>query len=86
MPWPCWAAASRSSWGPGLVAVGLGSLWRLSTAWAFGVLLLAITLGVDVFQGETGASMLLPAVMLLALFIFRRHFTRRTVLANYLVC
>jgi voltage-gated potassium channel len=71
--------------GAGLMLVGFGLLWRLAVAWAFGVLLLAMTVGVDIFQGQRGAVIILPAIMLLALVIFRRHFTRRTVWASYLI-
>jgi voltage-gated potassium channel len=71
--------------GGGLMLVGFGLFWRLSVAWAFGVLLLAITVGVDLFQGQRGATIILPAVMLLALLIFRHSFTRRTVWASNLI-
>jgi voltage-gated potassium channel len=71
--------------GGGLILVGIGLFWRLAAAWAFGVLFLAITVGVDLFQGQSGATIILPAIMLLALVIFRRDFTRRTVWASYLI-
>lgn len=71
--------------GIGLVLVGVGLLWRLSTAWAFAVLLLAITVGVNALRSQWGPSLLLPLVLLVALFALRRHFSRRTVLATYLM-
>jgi len=71
--------------GGGLIVVGIGLFWRLAAAWAFGFLLLAITVGVDLFQGQSGAALILPAFMLLMLVIFRRSFTRRTVWASYLI-
>ena len=71
--------------GAGLILVGIGLFWRLAAAWAFGVLFLAITVGVDLFQGQAGAAIILPAIMLMALVIFRRDFTRRTVWASYLI-
>jgi voltage-gated potassium channel len=71
--------------GAALMVVGFGLFWRLSSAWAFGVLLLATTLGVDLVQGQTGATIILPAITLLILVVFRRHFSRRTVLASSLI-
>ena len=71
--------------GAALMVVGFGLFWRLSSAWAFGILLSAITLGVDLVQGQTGATIILPAITLLILVVFRRHFSRRTVLASSLI-
>jgi voltage-gated potassium channel len=71
--------------GAALILVGVGLFWRLSAAWAFGVLLLAITVGVDLLEGQTGATIILPAIALLILVIFRRHFARRTVWASSLI-
>jgi voltage-gated potassium channel len=67
-----------------LVLVGLGLLRRLAAAWAFAVLLLAVTVGVNLAQGNRGASLILPGLMLLALLVLRHHFTRRTAMANYI--
>jgi voltage-gated potassium channel len=66
-----------------LVLVGIGVLRRLATAWAFAVLLLAVTMGVNLAQGNRGPSLILPGLMLLALVVLRRYFTRRTAMANY---
>jgi voltage-gated potassium channel len=66
-----------------LVLVGIGVLRRLTTAWAFAVLLLAVTVGVNLAQGNRGPSLILPGLMLLALLVLRRYFTRRTATANY---
>jgi voltage-gated potassium channel len=71
--------------GVGLVLVGIGLLWRLHTAWAFAVLLLAITVGVNLTRGQWGANLYLPGLLLLALLGARRFFTRRTILANYII-
>jgi lysylphosphatidylglycerol synthetase-like protein (DUF2156 family) len=65
-----------------LVLVGFGVLRRLATAWAFAVLLLAVTVGVNLAQGNRGPSLILPGLMLLALVVLRRYFTRRTAIAN----
>jgi voltage-gated potassium channel len=67
-----------------LVLVGIGLLRRLSTAWAFAVLLLAVTLGVNLVQGNRGPSLIVTALMLLALVLLRHYFTRRTATANYI--
>jgi voltage-gated potassium channel len=68
-----------------LVLVGAGLLWRLAIAWSFGVLLLVISIGVNLAKNEWGASFLLPCLMLLALTVLRKYFTRRTMLGNYLI-
>jgi voltage-gated potassium channel len=70
--------------GASLVLVGLGLLRRLAAAWAFAVLLLAVTVGVNLLQGSRGASLILPGLMLLALLMLRHYFTRRTTTANYI--
>ncbi len=68
-----------------LVLVGIGLLWRLRTAWTFAVLTSMVTIGLNLSLNGWGASLIFPATMLMVLFIFRKHFTRRTVMANYLV-
>jgi voltage-gated potassium channel len=67
-----------------LVLVGIGLLRRLSTAWAFAILLLAVTLGINLVQGNRGPSLIVSALMLLALVLLRHYFTRRTATANYI--
>jgi voltage-gated potassium channel len=69
--------------GASLVLVGLGLLKRLASAWAFAVLLLAVTLGVNLAQGNRGVSLILSGLILLALLVFKRHFTLRTPTAHY---
>jgi voltage-gated potassium channel len=66
------------------VLVGIGLTGRLATAWAFAVLLLAITVGVNLAQGYRGVSLVYSSLILLALVLLRRYFTRRTTTANYL--
>ncbi len=68
-----------------LVLVGFGLFWRLTVAWAFAVLLLMVTVGVNIAQSMWGPSLILPGVLLLMLMLFRRHFTRRTAIVNYLI-
>lgn len=65
------------------VLVGIGLLRRLATAWAFAVLLLAVTVGVNLARGDRGTSLIFSSLLLLALLILRRYFTRRTTTANY---
>lgn len=65
------------------VLVGIGLIGRLTAAWAFAVLLLAVTVGVNLAQGYRGASLIFSGLMLLALLILRRYFTRRTTIANF---
>jgi len=67
-----------------LVLVGIGLLRRLATAWAFAVLLLAVTVGVNLAQGTHGPSLIFPTLILLALIVLRRYFTHRTITANYI--
>jgi voltage-gated potassium channel len=69
--------------GVALVVVGIALLWRLASAWAFGVLLLSITVALNLAQEKLGPSLFVPGFMLLALLVFRRHFTRQTFLANF---
>jgi voltage-gated potassium channel len=71
--------------GSGLVLVGVGLLWRLASAWAFAVLLVAVTMGVNLIRGQWGASLILPGLMLLALIMLREYFTRRAIVINYLI-
>jgi voltage-gated potassium channel len=65
------------------VLVGIGLIRRLTAAWAFAVLLLAVTVGVNLAQGYRDASLIFSGLMLLALLILRRYFTRRTTTANF---
>lgn len=71
--------------GVALVLVGVGLLWRLSAAWAFAMLLLMVTIGVNVLIGHWGLSLVLPGLMFLALLALRGYFDRQTLFANYLI-
>ncbi len=66
------------------ILVGLGLLRRLAVAWAFAVLLVGVAVGVNLVQGYHGTSLIFSSLMLLALLILRRYFTRRAVTANYI--
>lgn len=66
-----------------LVGVGIALLWRLASAWAFAVLLLSITVALNLAQEKWGPSLFLSGFMLLALFFFKKHFTRQTFLAKF---
>lgn len=67
-----------------LVLVGIGLLWRLAVAWSFALLISTITIGANLVQDKWQASLYLPGLMLIALLVLQRHFTRRAPLANFL--
>jgi voltage-gated potassium channel len=71
--------------GAGLILVGIGLLWRLRMAWAFAVLIVALTVGVNLARGQRGAGIVIPCLMLLALAALRHSFNRRTLLASYVI-
>ncbi|OYV75858.1 MAG: hypothetical protein B7Z66_11095 [Chromatiales bacterium 21-64-14] len=71
--------------GAGLVLVGIGLLWRLRAAWAFAMLLVAITTGVNAFRAQGTLAVSLPALWLLALTFLRHHFRRHTALGSVLI-
>jgi voltage-gated potassium channel len=71
--------------GVALVLVGVGLLWRLAAAWAFAMLLLMVTIGVNVIRAHWGASLVLPGLMFLALLLLQKYFNRQTLFANYLI-
>jgi voltage-gated potassium channel len=68
-----------------LVLAGIGLFWRLAGAWIYAVLLLSVTVAVNLFRQRLGASLILPAVLLLALLVLRRYFTRRTIFYSYMI-
>ena len=76
-------SSTQAILGAFLVLLGLGVLRRLATAWAFAVLLLAVTVAINLAQGNRGASLIISGAILLALLVFRHRFTRRTLTANY---
>lgn len=67
-----------------LVLAGIGLLWRLVSAWTMSVLLLVVTIGVSVAQKRWGMTIALEAILLVWLFLAKRYFTRRTILASFL--
>ena len=67
-----------------LVLAGIGLLWRLVSAWTLSVSLLVITVAVNVAQKNWGGSLVLQAVLLIALLWAKRYFTHRTILASLL--
>ncbi len=68
-----------------LVVASIGLVRRLSFAWSLAVLLLAIALGVNAVQPHWGFNLWLMGALLVALFLFKNRFTRRTVLASVLL-
>ncbi len=71
--------------GIGLMLTGIGLFWRVRVAWTFAILLLLITVGVNLFRAHFGTTLILPCVVLLALFLFRQHFERHTLLGSSLM-
>lgn len=67
-----------------LVLIGIGLLWRLAVAWSFALLMLSITVAANLIQQKWQTSLYLPVLMLVALLVLQRHFTRRAPLANFL--
>jgi voltage-gated potassium channel len=65
-----------------LFVVGIGLLRRLRFAWILSVLLLVITVGLRFAQAKWGFGVALQVMLLVALTLTRRHFTRRTVIAS----
>lgn len=65
-----------------LVLAAVGLLWRMVSAWALSLLLLALTVGVNIAQRRWGLTMGLQAILLISLFFLKRHFTRKTILAT----
>lgn len=78
-------SSTQAILGVGLVLVGFGLFRRLSTAWAFAVILLLITLGINLVQRHWGEWVVYPVVMLLVMMPLRRYFNRQTKLANYTI-
>lgn len=71
--------------GGGLVLVGIGLFFRLRSAWAFAMLLLAINIGVDLATKKSGLELFLPVSLLIALLLFGGRFVHRTLLGNSLI-
>ncbi|MDA3921100.1 MAG: NAD-binding protein [Salinisphaera sp.] len=71
--------------GCGLIATGIGVFWRVRIAWTFAVLLLLITIGINVAKFHFGSVLVVPGVVLFALFAYKHHFQRRTMLGNSLM-
>lgn len=80
-----WALGSGSQifLGTLLIIVGMGLLWRLSVAWSFAVLLMAITIVVNSLQQKWQITLFLPSAMLVAALVFHKKFDRRVPGANF---
>jgi voltage-gated potassium channel len=65
-----------------LLAAAIGLFRRLSFAWTLAVLLLILTLAINSAQAKRGTGLVPQAIMLGALILTRRHFTRRTAMAS----
>jgi voltage-gated potassium channel len=64
-------------------AIGLGL--RVRAAWAFALLLSFVLLMINVAQYQFGASLIVPGILLVALYFSRGEFYRRTAYVGYFV-
>ena len=67
-----------------LVLIGIGLLWRLAVTWSFALIMLTITIGANLVQDKWHTSLYISGLMLVALLVLQRHFTRRALFANVL--
>lgn len=67
-----------------LAVAGVGLALRLSFAWTLSVWLLLIAVGVNIARAHWGVTLVLQTLLLVGLFLSRRYFDRRTVLASLL--
>jgi voltage-gated potassium channel len=67
------------------ILVGFALLWRFQVAWTYAVLLLVITIGIHLFRGEYGLSLLITVASLAALLVWRSTFSRKTLIGGYLI-
>lgn len=67
-----------------LVGAAVGLLRRLSFAWTLALWLLVITVGVDLAQARWGVSLVLESLMLVALWLSRQRFSRRSAASRIL--
>lgn len=78
-------SGAQAVFGAGLILTGFGLLWRVRVAWAFAILLLLITIGINLAKGHLGITLIIPAIVLLLLFWLQRYFSRRTLLGSSLL-
>ncbi len=67
-----------------LVLAAAGLFWRLISSWVLSVFLLAIAIGIAALQERWGGTLVIQLLLLGTLLWTRKHFTRRTVVANLL--
>jgi len=67
-------SSSQVLLGAGLALVGIGLFWRLRTAWAFALLILAVTIGLNAARAHWDATLALPVAIFATLIATRRHF------------
>ncbi len=78
-------SSSQVLLGAGLALVGIGLFWRLRAAWAFALLILAVTIGLNAARAHWDATLALPVAIFATLIATRRSFRRSTILASYLI-
>ncbi|MDE1977014.1 MAG: hypothetical protein KGI84_07135 [Elusimicrobia bacterium] len=71
--------------GAGMAVAGIGSFWRLRSAWAFSVLLLSAAAAVDLCSHRSIYSMLPLWLSLAALVIWHSRFERLSLVGAYLM-
>jgi voltage-gated potassium channel len=71
--------------GTGLLLTGIALFWRLRSAWAFSILLLAIAIILDLFNRRDFQGAILSGAALAALGIWEKRFNRRSLMGGYLM-
>jgi voltage-gated potassium channel len=71
--------------GTGLILTGIALFWRLRSAWAFSILLLAIAIALDWFNQHDYQGAILSGAALAALVIWEKRFSRRSLVGGYLM-
>lgn len=71
--------------GGALVLTGFGLFARMRVAWTFALMLLVMIVGLNAARAHFGATLIVPAVLLVLLIFLRGYFTRQTVLGSSLV-
>ncbi|MBC5799216.1 MAG: hypothetical protein GIX03_02140, partial [Candidatus Eremiobacteraeota bacterium] len=78
-------SSSQMLLGVGLALVGVGLFWRLRAAWAFALLILTVTIGLNAARAHWDATLALPVAIFATLIATRRSFRRSTILGSYLI-
>ena len=71
--------------GTGLLLTGIALFWRLRSAWAFSILLLAISIVLDWFNQRDFQGIILSGTALAALVVWENRFRQRSLIGGYLM-